>query len=133
MGKLKQALYIGLGCLFVAVGAIGVFVPVLPSTVFFIIAFAFFTRSSNKLSNWLYHHPVFGTHLRAWQQDRIIPLKAKWLASIMMSFSVLILLLTGVPIIWVGLVVVCLLLVAGYIWHCPHAKRAVPQPLDEPR
>lgn len=124
---------VGLGSLLIAVGIAGAFLPLLPSTIFFILAFALLARSSPRLANWLLTHPRFGYHLRAWQQDRMIPLKAKWLASIMMSISVLVLLLNGVPVIWVGLVVVCLLLVAGYIWHCPHAKRAVQQPLDDSR
>lgn len=125
MSRLKKAILIVCGCLLVGVGVVGVFLPILPSTIFFILAFACFTRSSERLANWLYNHPKFGEHLRAWEQDRVIPLKAKWLATIMMSSSVFILVFAGVPVIWISLVVVCLLLVAGYIWHCPHAKQVV--------
>lgn len=125
IGQFKKALLIVSGCLLVGVGVVGIFLPLLPSTIFFILAFACFTRSSERLANWLYTHPKFGKHLRAWEQDRVIPIRAKWLATIMMSTSVLILILAGVPAFVVSLVVVCLLLVAGYIWHCPHAKKVV--------
>lgn len=123
VGGLRKAVLATCGCVLVGIGIVGVFLPLLPSTIFFILAFACFTRSSEKLASWLYNHPKFGEHLRAWEQDRVIPIKAKWLATIMMSASVLILILAGVPLMWVSLVIVCLLLVAGYIWHCPHAKR----------
>lgn len=71
----------------VALGLIGVVLPVMPTTVFLIVALWAFTRSSPRLRRWLYNHPRFGPGLRDWERYRVIPPRAKWLAAIMMAAS----------------------------------------------
>ncbi len=85
-GGLRVAL-IGCGCANVALGVIGMFLPVMPSTVFFLIALWAFSRSSERLHNWLFSHRVFGRALRDWHHDRVIPLRAKVLAVGVMGAS----------------------------------------------
>ena len=75
-----RTLYLVLGLLFIALGFIGAFLPVLPTTPFLILATACFARSSPRLENWLLTHPRFGLSLRAWRERGAIPLKAKVLA-----------------------------------------------------
>lgn len=75
------------GVINVALGVIGALLPVMPSTIFFIIALWAFSKSSRRLHNWLYYHPLFGRHLRDWTESGVIPLRAKYLAVGAMSCS----------------------------------------------
>ncbi len=71
----------------VGLGMIGVVVPGMPTTVFLIIALWAFSKSSVRFQRWLWEHPTCGPSIRAWHEHRVIPLKAKVLASAMMAAS----------------------------------------------
>lgn len=71
----------------VGLGMIGVVVPGMPTTVFLIIAVWAFSKSSVRFQRWLWEHKTFGPSIRAWHEHRVIPLKAKILASAMMTAS----------------------------------------------
>lgn len=58
-------------------GVIGVFLPVLPTTPFIILAAACFARSSPRLEAWLLSHRIFGPLLRDWRERGAIPRRAK--------------------------------------------------------
>ncbi len=61
----------------VALGFIGAFLPVMPTTIFLILAAGCFARSSPSLEAWLLHHPRFGTPLRQWREQGAISRKGK--------------------------------------------------------
>lgn len=71
-------------------GVIGLFVPVWPSTVFFIVAVALFAKSNPRAERWILEHPTIGRGLSAWQEERAIARPAKIAASIaiLLSFGV---------------------------------------------
>jgi len=73
----KRILFLGLGWLFFSLGLIGVFLPVMPTTVFMIMAMWAFANSSVRLHTWLYTHPTFGPTLQQWDRDHVIPIHAK--------------------------------------------------------
>lgn len=75
--NLKKILYILFGCICVGLGFIGVFVPMLPTTPFLLLAAFLFLRSSNKLYYWLMHHKIFGKYLQNYLEKKAIPLKVK--------------------------------------------------------
>lgn len=77
-------MFLLLGGLFVALGVAGIFLPVLPTTPFMLLAAACFARSSDRFYNWLLDHPLFGKTVREWREYRSIPRRAKWTAIIMM-------------------------------------------------
>jgi len=107
------------GYLFVALGVIGIALPVMPTTVFFILALACFSKASPKLANWLLCHPRFGSSLRQWQTHKIIPLKAKIFASTSIAISYAILILLS-PAAWLACVVGSLkIAVVSYIFSRP--------------
>jgi uncharacterized protein len=112
--------YLCLGWLCVGLGAIGIIMPVLPTTPFLLLAVWAFSRSSPELAEKLRNHPLVGPTIRSWQDHGVIPVKAKLLAIIMMAaMGVYLVGWSGVPN-WVALtVVITLLAVAFYILTRP--------------
>ena len=80
-------IYISIGWGFVLLGLIGVFLPVLPTTIFMILALWAFAKSSPRFHDWLYHHKLFGPPLQTWAKYHVIPPYAKWASVSMMSVS----------------------------------------------
>ena len=73
-----------LGLLCIALGAIGLVLPLMPTTVFLLIAAFAFARSSDRMYNWLLNQKTFGPLIRDWQSQGAINRKAKWLSVISM-------------------------------------------------
>ncbi|MGI9377319.1 MAG: YbaN family protein [Tsuneonella suprasediminis] len=96
-GRIARMGWLTLGLLLVGVGFIGLFVPLLPTTDFMLLALPCFARSSPRLEAWLLGHPRFGPGLRAWRQDRAVPRNAKIMACIGMSIGYLVFLLHVQP------------------------------------
>ena len=65
------------GILSVGLGVLGIFVPLLPTTPFLLLAAACFVRSSPRLYAWLIHHPWFGKFILYYREYRAIPLRVK--------------------------------------------------------
>lgn len=87
MSEYSRVLLLGLGWLCVVLGAIGVVLPVMPTTVFLLIALWAFAKSSPRFHSWLLENPYYGPYIRDWQAHRIIPLRAKCTALAMMGAS----------------------------------------------
>jgi uncharacterized membrane protein YbaN (DUF454 family) len=68
------------GILCVALGYVGILIPGMPSTVFFICALWAFKRSSPRFESWLLNHPVFGSVLRDWEERKVISPRIKAIA-----------------------------------------------------
>ena len=75
------------GWLMIGVGIVGIFVPVMPTTVFLIAALWAFSRSSTRFQVWLWTHPTFGPPVRNWHLHKVIPVRGKVLAVIVMTLS----------------------------------------------
>jgi uncharacterized membrane protein YbaN (DUF454 family) len=88
-----RAVFFLLGVILTGVGIAGYFLPLVPGTIFLILAAACFTRSSRRFESWLVNHPRFGGSVRAWRTSGAIPRKAKVLAISMMAVSMAVLLL----------------------------------------
>lgn len=65
------------GTVFVGIGILGIFLPLLPTTVFFLIAAWCYARSSRRLYDWLHHNRYFGSYLKSYRQGKGITLSAK--------------------------------------------------------
>lgn len=75
------------GALALLLGIAGLFLPLLPTTPFLLLASACFARGSTRLHRWLLQHRVFGVYLRNVEAGNGIPLKAKIVALTMMWAS----------------------------------------------
>ena len=84
---MKKPVYRALGALSVALGLVGVFLPIMPTTPFLILAAYFFGRSHPEREEKLLAHPTFGPLIIAWRERGAIPLLAKWLATAMLAVS----------------------------------------------
>lgn len=73
-------LYLATGWFFAALGFVGAFLPILPTTPFLLIAAWAFSQSSERLHSWLYEHPRFGSYLVNWSKYGAIPIAGKMLS-----------------------------------------------------
>jgi uncharacterized protein len=115
---MRRALYFAAGVLFLAVGAIGTVVPLLPTVVFWIVAAWCFGRSDPRLEAWLLRHPTVGPHISSWRERRAISRSGKWAASLALTASVAISAwLLTLPLLLVP-VAICFA-AAAFIWTRP--------------
>ncbi|WP_242842536.1 YbaN family protein [Peptoclostridium acidaminophilum] len=77
MSSIKKYLLIFLGSISVALGIAGVFIPLLPTTPFLLLASFCYLRSSERMYNWLINHRIFGTYIYCYLTYRAIPRKTK--------------------------------------------------------
>ena len=79
--------WIGVGWFFTGLAAIGVVLPLLPTTPFLLVAIWAFSKGSARWHHWLRTHKIFGPYIRAWQDHHAIPVRAKVIACVMLSMS----------------------------------------------
>ncbi len=68
------------GTFFVGLGVLGIFLPLLPTTPFLLLAAACYVKSSNRFYNWLLNNKWFGNYVKNYQEKKGIPLKVKILS-----------------------------------------------------
>lgn len=120
----RQHVLRALGVAFVGLGFVGVFLPLLPTTPFLLLALACFARSSPAIHDWLINHRVLGSYIVDWERDRSIPIGAKITSVVMMSTSFAWLALgTNAPAIAVWMTGAILICVAVYIITRPTSRR----------
>ncbi|MEO8705635.1 MAG: YbaN family protein [Kofleriaceae bacterium] len=94
IGRAARIGYLVLGTVCVGLGIIGAFLPVMPTTVFLLVAVWAYSKSSARLERWLIEHPRFGKRIRDWREHHTIPLPVKLTAwsSMAASFAVMLVL-----------------------------------------
>jgi len=81
----QRALWLLAGGCSLLSGIVGIFLPLLPTTPLVLLAAFCFSRGSLRCETWLLQHPRFGPMIQEWRAHRAIPLRAKQLATLMMS------------------------------------------------
>ncbi|MDG1206896.1 MAG: YbaN family protein [Pseudomonadales bacterium] len=76
----KRRLYLGLGFVALALGIIGIPMPVLPTTPFLLLSAWCFARSSERWHQWLLANDTFGPVIASWEQSRCISIRTKVMA-----------------------------------------------------
>lgn len=117
---LARTFFYTFGIIFVGLGFIGAIVPLMPATVFFILAAACFARSSPAFEAWITGHPHFGPHVRDWRAHGAIAKSTKRFAVAGISISYFILVVTQTLSAWgLALAAAGLSAVVAYILSRP--------------
>jgi len=96
-----RCILIAIGWLSIILGVIGIFVPVLPTVPFLLLAAACFARSSERFYNWLINHKQLGPLIHDYLSGTGMPLRAKISALILIWLSILISAFILVHLFWV--------------------------------
>ena len=82
-------LFIFLGFLFTILGAVGIFLPILPTVPFLLLASICFAKGSKRFHNWFKSTKLYKNNLESFEKDRSMTLKTKW--SILIPVTILLL------------------------------------------
>ncbi len=117
-GPVARAIYLTIGVVSVALGLIGIFLPIMPTVPFLILAAFCFARSNQKWEAWLMNHPIYGPSIRDWREKGVISRRGKLMATVAFAASILFGLLTlSWP--WVFLPPVIAVLSLTWLWTRP--------------
>ncbi|HEY8939993.1 MAG TPA: YbaN family protein [Cellvibrio sp.] len=112
---LARIAYASLAVITLALGIAGLFLPLLPTTPFVLIAAWAASKGSPRLHRWLWNHPQIGPLLHNWHTKGAVPGNAKWFACISMSLSWIGLLAIGMNWIILGIMAFLFLSVAAFL------------------
>jgi uncharacterized protein len=118
----QRVLWAAAGALALITGIVGIFVPLLPTTPFVLLAAFCFSRGSERCERWLLEHPRFGPIVRDWRAQRAVPLRAKQFASVMMALgSLWAAFALPAHVAWLP-AVICTA-TAAWLWRLPTRRR----------
>lgn len=118
-----KLVYILLGILFLVIGAIGVLLPILPTTPFLLLSSVFFTRSSDRLTKWFHSTKLYQHHLKEFVEKKELSRGRK---IVLTTFATTMLLIgffttdsTFVKVVMIGLI----LFLHYYFWFVIQTKK----------
>lgn len=111
---MKKYLFVVAGFLSLSTGVIGIFIPLLPTTPFLLLAAACFLKSSERLYKWLVSHRVFGKYIENYIKYRAISIKSK-IISIVILWIVIFISISVIDIIMIKILLA--LIAIGVTWH----------------
>lgn len=114
-----KILWLILGLLSVALGVIGLFLPILPTVPFLLLATFSFARSSERLHHWILSHPRFGPPIIAWNERGVIAKRSKHLATLSILAGFAISLLLGFRPAILAVQAAIFVAVIWFIWSRP--------------
>jgi uncharacterized membrane protein YbaN (DUF454 family) len=90
MKKLIKPLFIALGCLTLAIGTVGIFLPVLPTTPLYLVTAFCFARGSTRFHRWFLNTGLYKKHLDGFIKNRSMPMKTKLVICIPVTLMLLV-------------------------------------------
>ncbi|WP_246040475.1 YbaN family protein [Roseovarius arcticus] len=118
-GAVMRTLWVCVGSVALALGAVGVILPLLPTTPFILLAAFAFARGSPKLRAWLVGNRAFGPIITDWEARGVIAPRYKAMACTAMSAVLLASVLGGLAWRLVAVQAVCMLCAAAYVLSRP--------------
>ncbi|MFA7281679.1 MAG: YbaN family protein [Sterolibacterium sp.] len=117
--RLLRAVFLGLGIMALLLGVIGIFLPILPTTPFILLAAGCFARGSERMHRWLLAQRLAGPIIRNWELHRSVPPWVKPWGFLMMavSFGVSIVLMES---LWHRIILAIIAVtLAAFLWRIP--------------
>ncbi|WP_372743195.1 YbaN family protein [Neptunomonas sp.] len=120
----KNGVMISCGWFFIALGGIGVVLPILPTTPFLILALGCFAKSSPRFHQMLLHNRWFGPALKEWEATHRMSRQTKKRSTLMIiaTFSISILILSGRPYLQIMLIS-CATILLFFLWRIKETPR----------
>lgn len=112
---MKRRLLIVAGTLSLSLGVLGIFLPLLPTTPFLLLAATCYFHGSERLYHWLMNHPRLGGYIRAFREERAIPLHVKIISISLVWITLLYCVFFVTELLWLRIFL--LLLAAGISCH----------------
>ncbi|WP_194726799.1 YbaN family protein [Noviherbaspirillum malthae] len=116
-----------IGLVAVALGVLGIFLPLLPTTPFLLLASACFMKSSPRLHQWMMNNRLFGEYLKNIQEKKGIPLRGKIVTLIVLWTSMGYSIYIVRPLVLKGLLITIGLCVSAWILHMKTLRRGPDQ------
>ncbi len=120
--KIIKFTYLIFGFVAFGLGVIGIFVPLLPTTPFFLLSAALFLRSSKRLYNWLINHRYFGNYIKNYLFYKTISLKSKIISISLLWIFILFSIFFIINHLLIKIVLLCIAI--GVTWHILSFKTA---------
>ncbi len=112
--KLKQIIFLIIGCLSLALGCVGIVLPILPTVPFFLLTVFCFANSSQKLHDWFIGTQMYKKHLESFVQKKGMTVRTK--ATILTSVTAL-MAVGFVLMLRKGIIVPCVILAVVWVCH----------------
>ena len=104
-----------LGTVSLALGILGIFLPLLPTTPFLLLTAALYFKGSPRLYQWLLNQKHLGPYIRNFRENKAIPLRAKIISLVLMWGTMLYCIFFLVPLVWVKILL--FLIAVGVTYH----------------
>ena len=123
-----KALMIATGTFLIGVSIVGIFVPVLPTTPFLLLAAALYARSSRRFYNWLINNRILGRYIKNYREGKGIPLKVKIIAISILWITIGYSAIFAIDVLWVRILLA--LIAIGVTIHIASKKPKVKDNTD---
>jgi len=102
--RFVRSLFFVAGTINLALGAVGVVFPILPTTPFLLLSLACYLRSSERMTHWMLNNKYFGTYIKNYKEGKGIPMKTKLFAISVLWITISISAFVLVPLLVVQIV-----------------------------
>ena len=126
--KPVKILLIATGTFLIGVSIVGIFIPVLPTTPFLLLAAALYARSSKRFYNWLINNRILGRYIKNYREGKGIPLKVKIIAISILWITIGYSAIFAIEILWVRILLV--IIATGVTVHIVKVKPGVKNNID---
>ena len=106
LSKQLKVLFIGTGTILICISIVGIFVPVLPTTPFLLLAAALYARSSRRFYDWLINNRILGKYIKNYREGKGIPIKVKIITISILWITIGCSAIFAIDILWVRILLV---------------------------